>query len=89
MSEVPHRAVRLKLDLEADDRMSMIQALENIGRRIAMQELTNGCSGGPDSGYIYTYTESEHPTAKEYREQLTDWLASTKPRDSQGGDHGG
>lgn len=75
-SDVPHRAVRIKLDLEADSREAIISALANIERRVAMHDLTEGCSGGYDSGYTYTYTEAERPTHDEYAQALKDWLAA-------------
>lgn len=49
----PHRAFRITLMLDADDRASMANALYNIARRVEREELSHDCiSGGPDSGFI-------------------------------------
>jgi hypothetical protein len=82
--DTPHRAVRLDLSLEADNRAALIAALENIERLIAAGEMTRGCSGGYDSGYTYTYLERDRPTHDEYAAQLKDWLANRQEENHHG-----
>jgi hypothetical protein len=74
----PKRAVTLDLSLQADSREALISALENIERRIAMGDMTRGCSGGYDSGYTYHYEERDGPTHDEYGQQLKDWLEAER-----------
>lgn len=75
VSDVPRRAVILDLSLQADSREALIDALNNILRRVAMGDMTRGCSGGYDNGYTYHYEEHEGPTHDEYAQQLKRWKA--------------
>lgn len=74
----PRRACRLVLDLEGDDRDAIIRALENIILSIDREEMNSGASGGYDSGYTYTYTESDRPTHDEYVADLSAYLKRNK-----------
>lgn len=74
----PHRAVRLDIKIEADTRQAMINTLDDIGRLIATEQITDGVSGGYDSGYIYKYTENDRPTHAEYADQLKEYLSKVK-----------
>lgn len=78
MSDTPRRAVTFDLSLQADSREAAITALENIQRRIALGDMTRGCSGGYDSGYTYHYEERDGPTHDEYNQQLKSWIAASK-----------
>ena len=75
MSELPRRAVTLLLDLQADSKDALLNALENIITHIDRGELTKGCSGGYDAGYTYEYAEAAGPSHDEYVEQLKAWKA--------------
>jgi len=70
----PHRACRLVLDLEADDRKALADSLYNMADRIERGEMTKGVSGGYSSGYIYELTESDRPTHAEYMRELNAYL---------------
>lgn len=88
-TEAPRRAVRLTLKLEADDRGSLAHALFELSNRADRGELTNGVSGGSDSGYIYEYSESDTPTHNEYFEQLRKYLEALKATDAASDSEGG
>lgn len=83
-TDAPRRACRLILDLEADDRASIIGALENITTRIDRGEMSSGSSGGYSSGHIYTYTESDTPTHDEFVDALRRYLLDVESRHIQG-----
>lgn len=74
----PKRACRLTLTLEADTRDEMASALENIAMQLDRGEMTRGVSGGYSSGYVYEYTEAEHPTHDEYVAALNAYLAEKR-----------
>lgn len=80
MSEIkqPERAVRLTLDLQADNREAVLGALRHIGFLILSGRMSTGVSGGYDSGYTYTYKESDTPTHDEYATQLEQYLQHLK-----------
>jgi hypothetical protein len=73
-SDAPKRAVRLTLELQADTRSAMVSALYSIADRVDRGELSRGCTGGPDSGWVYDYVETESPTHDEYFAQVRAWL---------------
>jgi len=74
----PVRACRLELKLGADNRDEILVALRNIEYLISTGQMSSGVSGGCSSGYSYEYTEAEHPTPEEYREQLESYLRSRR-----------
>jgi hypothetical protein len=78
MTSPPKRAVILTAKIEADSRDEMVDALEDMARRLAMGEITNGCSGGPTRSSIYEYIEGEVPTHDEYFRQLHAYLAERR-----------
>lgn len=49
----PRRAFCLTLELQADTREDMVNALINMAGEIDREELTTGVSGGYSSGAIY------------------------------------
>lgn len=83
MSTAPHRAYRLKLDLEADTIDALESALRNIGLRAVMGELTSGVSGGVDSGHVYELTHDPTMTAERYQHELRDYVDGLRNADSQ------
>lgn len=85
----PRRAVTLKLDLQADTRDELTRALEQIVFLIDRGELTNGCSGGPFSGYSYEYSEAAYPTHEEYHAQLKEWIEAERRAQPQSPTHSG
>jgi hypothetical protein len=78
----PQRACVLRLNLQADTREAVIDALNNIGIRIACEQMTTGVSGGYDSGYDYEYTESAEPSHDEYVKKLNAWLERKRQKGS-------
>lgn len=88
MADEPKRACRLVLDLQADNRQSLSDALYNMASRIERGEMTQGVSGGYSSGYIYELTESDRPTHDEWARDLRAYLDAKTPADVPGM-HGG
>jgi hypothetical protein len=82
VSSQPERACRFRLDLQADDFKSLCSAMFNIADMLERRELTTGCSGGYDSGYIYELRESPGPSHDEYFERLTAYLAEKRAADN-------
>lgn len=78
MAEAPKRACRLVLDMEADTRRDLADALYNMASQLERGELTRGVSGGYSSGYVYELTESDHPTHDEWAKNLRAYLAERK-----------
>lgn len=70
----PKRACRFVLDLQADNRQELADALYNIASRIERGEMTKGLSGGYSSGYIYELVENDGPTHDEFVQQLSSYL---------------
>lgn len=83
MSDIPHRRLRLKLDLEADDLDSLGHALRSIANDLELEErevVLDRTSGGYDAGYHLTIACDEDQTGDRYREQLAAWSAERKAR---------
>lgn len=73
----PHRAYRLRLDLEADDPLQLQYAIEAIAYRL--DEASHHCpvditSGGTSSGWHLSVTHNTEQTADGYREQLDQYV---------------
>lgn len=76
--KAPERACRLQLDIQADTRDEMVQAIEYIATAIDRGEMSTGCSGGVHSGWTYEYVERAGPTHEEYHQQLKAYLAAKR-----------
>lgn len=74
----PMRAVRLTLKLDADDLHELACALYAIAHHAERGELTTGCSGGPDSGYIYELLQDPTMTHSAYHAALRTYLDGLK-----------
>jgi hypothetical protein len=74
VADAPKRACRFVLDLEADTRQDLADALHNMADRIERSEMTRGVSGGYSSGYIYELIESDGPTHDEWARELRAYL---------------
>jgi hypothetical protein len=74
----PKRACRFILDLEADTRQDIVNALISMAHQIERDEMTQGVSGGYSSGYIYELSESDRPTHTEWAEKLRAYLDDKK-----------
>jgi hypothetical protein len=72
------RACRFVLDLEADTRQDIVNALISMAHQIERDEMTQGVSGGYSSGYIYELSESDRPTHTEWAEKLRAYLDDKK-----------
>lgn len=73
-SEAPKRACRLTLELQADTRQSLADALFHLAARVERDEISNGVSGGPDSGAIYEFAFCDTPTHDQYFDQVREYL---------------
>lgn len=73
-STAPKRACRLTLELQADTREALASALYHLASRVERDEISNGVSGGPDSGAIYEFAFSDVPTHDQYFEQVREYL---------------
>lgn len=73
-TQKPRRACLFELTLEGDDRQAIVNSLISIATLIDRGEISSGCSGGYDSGYVYTYKESDRPTHDEYIQALNKYL---------------
>lgn len=78
MADAPKRACRFVLDLQADTRQDLADALYNMASQIECGEMTQGVSGGYSSGHIYELSENDRPTHTEWAQQLRDYLDSLK-----------
>lgn len=70
----PHRACRFVLDLQADTRRDLANALSNMADQIDRGEMGRGVSGGYSTGYIYELIENDHPTHDEWYAELRAYL---------------
>ena len=80
--EAPRRAYILELKLQADDKRAIHSALKHIDFLIASNQLTQGVSGGYDSGYSYKLDVDESITHDNYIEKLEKYLAEKKKQES-------
>lgn len=87
----PHRRVRLRLDLDADDWPSLVRALETLAFDVDTRPgIPDGLiervitSGGAGSGFVATLTEDATMTPERYREARDAWLARAR-RAREGG----
>lgn len=76
--DAPVRACRFALDLQADTRQDLANALYNMASQIERGEMTRGVSGGYSSGYIYELAENAGPTHDEWAQQLRTYLDAKK-----------
>jgi hypothetical protein len=74
MSDAPKRACRFVLDLQADTRQDLADALYNMASQIERGEMTSGVSGGYSSGYVYELIENDRPTHDEWARDLRAYL---------------
>ncbi len=70
----PRRAFVLTLTIGADTREALSNALHNLSYQVAAEKLTEGVSGGVDSGYTYKLDVDESITHERYVQELTDYL---------------
>ena len=61
--------------MDADSRHDLVSALMNLAIQIDREEITNGCSGGVNSGYLYELLINPEQTHESYFQQLSDCLA--------------
>lgn len=76
--EAPHRAVRLKLNIEADSREYLERAVDEFSRTIEQRVPPGGACGGYDWGWSYEMSVSEGPTHDEYAAALEEYLGRKK-----------
>lgn len=74
MRTAPRRRVTCTLELQADSMEDLIAALEDIARRIGMDDLArSGFSAGYNSAYNYRMDEDENITHDSWRAALEEW----------------
>lgn len=71
----PVRAHQLKLDIGADTRADLVRALKSIAMQIDRDELTVGCTGGPDWGGSYEYRLDPSITHESYFAEVDRYLS--------------
>lgn len=85
LTNAPKRACQFLLDLQADTRQDLADALYNMAIQIERGEMTVGISGGNSSGYIYELIENERPTHDEFVQKLRAYLSAKQaPKDGAG-----
>ena len=77
---IPHRRLRLHLDLQADSLDDLWHELRQIADDLDREgrEVRDVASGGYSSGYHLTLTCDQYQTGDQYREQLEAWSAARK-----------
>lgn len=77
---VPHRRLKLSLDLEADDLGELTSALENIiiDLRIQGRDIRDVTSGGYGSGFHLELSCDPDMTGDQYRVLLSQWRESRR-----------
>lgn len=81
MSQVPHRRLRLVMDLEADDVAVLVDELYNIAEKIRDNgsEVQSSTSGGNQHGYHFDLTVTDEAmTPERYREELSAWVEARR-----------
>jgi hypothetical protein len=80
VAEIPHRRLRLTLDLEADNLGSLTVALENIARDLAIdgRETREVTSGGYSASYHLVLTCDPDMDGDRYREVLAAWSTARR-----------
>ena len=74
--DVPRRAYRLVLDLEADDYAELLNAIDGISLLLSREPRHDGAeitSGGVASGWHLEITRDARQTPDGYRRELTAW----------------
>lgn len=82
------RAFVLTLTVGADTRRALAGALYNLAYRVEAEEITEGVSGGYDSGYTYKLDVDESITHDSYFEELNAYLDAKRKemdREQNGG----
>lgn len=78
---IPHRRLRLNLDLEADDLDSLTSAMRIMANDLdveGQEVVLDRTSGGYDSGYHLTVTCNPEQTGDRFREQIATWAAARR-----------
>jgi hypothetical protein len=73
--DVPHRAFRLTMALEADTRDDLAWALRNLADRVDREQVTVGVWGSPSDGAIYELLADPAMTHDSYHASLREYLA--------------
>lgn len=70
----PRRAYKLTLEIDADDKDSLMCELENFARRVDRDEVTDGVWGGYITGGIYVLTVDQSIGHDSYVKTLNEYL---------------
>lgn len=77
--EAPRRRVVCVLEIGADSRDDLVMTLEDIARRVGMDDLTEkGFSAGYNSSYNYKLDEDESVTHESWSAALADLVKRNK-----------
>jgi len=73
----PRRSVEMVITIGADSRRELARALRFMAAEIERREINgpNGCSGAPNAGYHYTFSEDPAITHESYFKALDQYLA--------------
>lgn len=78
--EAPRRACTLMLRIGADDRASLVRAVEEFARTIDERREPGGACGGYDYGWSYELSAKDRPTHDEYVAALDAYLEASDVR---------
>ena len=79
MNGAPRRRLVCVLEIGADSRDDLVQTLEDIARRIAMDDLSpRGFSAGYNSSYNYKLREDENVTHESWKAAMNELVQRNK-----------
>ena len=80
MTKAPERAHVLICKIGADTKDALVQAIEQFASRVARNDISHGCYGGPDDGAEYCYRHDPNQTHETYFEHLQRYLDEERER---------
>ena len=80
-TDAPERAHSLIAKVGADTAKDLARELRFMADRIDMDELSQGCGGGPSAGSIYSY-KVRPVSHDDYFRRVAAWLAARKIEDA-------
>ena len=74
MTDAPRRAHQFIIQIDADTKRDLVDALFNAATQLERDELTEGCSGSSSYGTMYCYRVDPDVTHDSYFEHLQEYL---------------